>query len=368
MKQVDRLIMREIFGPWLFGVGFFTALLFAATFLGRIAGYVVDGLPVTLVLKIVGLLIPPLLVKTFSMAILLAGLLSFGRLSSDSEIVSLRAAGASVYRIVLPVAIFSILIAGITFFFNDYIVPPAAKAGLAIAIDIAKTSKVKSSQPISKTIVEKGKLRLAVVAKNVNLGANTLQGVTVIFYDDNEHEQYVGFAKELEYHAEDDWRIRGGMRVISTDLKEDATFNEVWPHRLPTIRGSIADLASDRGDDFDRYTMSELKDRIDKNRRDQTMTAGQLANNEYGYWNKLSVPLAALIFGTLGAVLGIRSHRTGTASGFALAIGIIFSYVTVANFMNVWAQGGVLPPWAASFAPIVIGMVAAVILIRQKNS
>jgi lipopolysaccharide export system permease protein len=96
-------------------------------------------------------------------------------------------------------------------------------------------------------------------------------------------------------------------------------------------------------------------------------TNGEIANYEYGYWNMISVPLAALVFGTLGAVLGIRGHRTGTSTGFALSIAIIFGYVTLANFMNVWAMGGVIPAYVASFAPLAVGMVVALYIMWRRN-
>ena len=114
LRQIDRLITKELIGPWLFGVGLFSALLMAATYLGRLVGYIVDQAPGELVGQLVVLSLPAILVKTFTMAVLLAALLAFGRLSSDSEIVALRAGGASIYRIVAPVAFFSLLVAMIT--------------------------------------------------------------------------------------------------------------------------------------------------------------------------------------------------------------------------------------------------------------
>jgi lipopolysaccharide export system permease protein len=119
MKRIDRLIAGELLGPWVFGAAMFTSLLMAAIYLGRIAGYVVDGLSVPTILNITFLMIPPLLVKTLAMSTLLGALLAFGRLSGDSEIVALRAAGASIYRIIWPVAMFSFGVAVLTYVLND---------------------------------------------------------------------------------------------------------------------------------------------------------------------------------------------------------------------------------------------------------
>jgi lipopolysaccharide export system permease protein len=69
----------------------------------------------------------------------------------------------------------------------------------------------------------------------------------------------------------------------------------------------------------------------------------------------------------LGAPLGIRNHRTGHATGFAVSIAIIFGYMMVANVMNTLNQGGRVPAWAASFAPATLGLVAAAYLVHRRN-
>src|SRR6188474_1121489 len=106
MRRVDRLVIKEIFGPWLFGVAIFTVLIWAGSFLFKFTEYLVSGIEMSTVIKLTVLTLPAIMAKTFSMATLLAGLLAFGRLSSDSEIVALRAAGASIGRIMRPVGVF----------------------------------------------------------------------------------------------------------------------------------------------------------------------------------------------------------------------------------------------------------------------
>ena len=64
------------------------------------------------------------------MAMLLAGLLAYGRLSGDSEIVALRAAGASIARIVAPAGLMAILVAVVAFAVDETMVPWAASTGM----------------------------------------------------------------------------------------------------------------------------------------------------------------------------------------------------------------------------------------------
>src|ERR1041384_8353336 len=113
--------------------------------------------------------------------------------------------------------------------------------------------------------------------------------------------------------------------------------SEVWPDQIPLLNMSPEDIFAGQTTDPAVWSMAELMSRVRKGRESGNLTPKQIRNYEYQYWNKIALPLAAFIFGTLGATLGIRNHRTGTATGFALAVAIIFGYFTIANFMNVWA-------------------------------
>jgi len=380
MRQLDRLIMRELVGPWLFGVGLFTALLMAATYLGRLAGLLVDQVPPSIVGQLFMLYMPAILVKTFTMAVLLAALLAFGRLSSDSEIVALRAGGASIFRIVTPVMVFSLAIAGATFWFDEQVVPSSSVRSKQLLDEISHSTKIKYNQPIAVNYVQNQKLRVGILARNVEPSTRTLQGVTLVVYDDQEKEAYLlmadtlsdeGLAShsgDLSAAATSGWRLKGHVRVTDANFKDVMTSQEAWPSELPHITKSFAELTAERNDDFDSMSMSQLRNAITRHKADADWKPKDIANAEYGFWNKIATPLAAFVFGTLGAVLGIRNHRTGSMSGFALAIAIIFGYVTLLNFMNVWALGGHIPPYVASFCPLTLGLIASGIIMWRRNA
>jgi lipopolysaccharide export system permease protein len=59
------------------------------------------------------------------MATLFATLLAYSKLSSNSELTALRSLGVSTIRLVVPALALSILLTGLTFVFNDVIVPRA---------------------------------------------------------------------------------------------------------------------------------------------------------------------------------------------------------------------------------------------------
>lgn len=371
MKRIDRLILGELLGPWSFGVALFTVLLLASGPLNKITSYLVGGASGAVILQLVGLTLPALLVKTFSMAMLLAGLLGFGRLSSDSEIIALKAGGASVPRIIWPVFLAALAVSVVTYFFNDTVVPKAARFALTLGTRLAREGKV-GGRSFSQPIVQKQKVVAMISARNADLATQTLQGVSVLTYNDQGRPKWLLLAANAHFNPRSplDWSIDGAARLIPLDDPRGVLrlTGGAWPTGyVPKPTGTLEDLLIQK-DDFDAYTIEQLKARIASMKRTGDTELKDIRNYEYGLYNKYSVAFAALVFGTLGAVLGITNRRTGTASGFAQAVAIIFGYVFLANFMNEWARGGLLPAWAASFAPLCIGAVACGVIVYRRNS
>lgn len=368
MRRIDRLILGELLGPWGFGAAIFTVLIMAGSYLFKITDYVAQGISMATVLELTLLLLPGVMAKTFSMATLLATLLAFGRLSSDSEIVALRAAGASLGRIMMPVAVFGLVVSVLTFWFNETLVPGAAMRASAVQIDVSRQLKGISLRPIGQPVYERGELRAMVVARDFSLGSRTLRGAAIITYDEQGKEAFVLFANELEYRETDDWRIRGGGSLQSADGRTYVILEgDVWPEQVEKLSLTFEDLITGLLKDLDSMSMKQMRQQIVRARENTRIKPSQIANLEYGYYNKISLPLAAMIFGLVGAPLGIRNHRTGAAAGFWTSIMIIFGYMLLTNFMAVYAQGGVIPSYAASVTPLLIGLVFAIVTIHRKN-
>lgn len=368
MKKLYWMVVKELLGPWVFGVAIFTTLVMTGTYLFKFTDYVTQGVSIFTVIYLTLLVLPAILVKTFSMSVLLAALLAFGRLSSDSEIVALRAAGVSVGRIMVPVGVFGFLVAVLTFVLGETVAPACFKIADGIRTDIAKQLNTASLRPVGYPVWDNKRLIAQLNARDFNPATQTLRGVNVIVFDPKSgNTQWFLEASEMQFVDEKNWQIRGGGRVISADGTKSIVLDDrVWPDFVPKMEMTPADIVASLVRDQDTFSMQELKQQIEKAKKDQ-VDPRQVANLEYFYYNKLAFPLAALVFGLLGAPLGIRSHRTGAAYGYMISIAIIFCYYTLANLMAIYANKGGLNPAVASFAPVVLGFILAVFTIRRRN-
>ncbi len=111
LSILDRFIVTQMGNSFLFGVLVFSVLLVAGDLLFQIANLVIDkGISLGVVIRLFIYKLPEVVVMTLPMASLLSALLTFGRLSSQSEIVALRAAGIAFRRIIRPVLAASVLV------------------------------------------------------------------------------------------------------------------------------------------------------------------------------------------------------------------------------------------------------------------
>lgn len=120
-----RYVLKELIAPFLaslFGITF----LFVVDFLVKILDSVLSkGLPTSTVVEIFVLNLAWMLSLSIPMAVLVASLMAFGRLSGDQEITACKAAGISPLSLMRPVLIVSVLVSVLMVVFNNWVLPEA---------------------------------------------------------------------------------------------------------------------------------------------------------------------------------------------------------------------------------------------------
>jgi lipopolysaccharide export system permease protein len=83
---------------------------------------------------------------------------------------------------------------------------------------------------------------------------------------------------------------------------------------------------------------------------------------------RTSISFACLVFGVVGAPLGIRKARSGRSAGIAIAIAVILLYYLVLGTGANLAETGVAPPAAAYWVPnAALSLAAAGLLVKRGH-
>src|SRR4030066_2048719 len=125
MKILRRYVLKEHIGPFIFGLAIITFVL-VMEFILEILNLIITRVPSAFtILEVFVLNLAWMLAPSIPMAVLVATLMAFGRMSADNEITALRATGVSLYKLVTPVILASIVVAAGLVWFNNKVLPDA---------------------------------------------------------------------------------------------------------------------------------------------------------------------------------------------------------------------------------------------------
>jgi len=362
MKLLDRHILGELIGPFLFGVAAFTSLMFAGKELFKLTELLSEcGAPLLTAAKLMAFHIPSLVVVTLPMAMLLAALLGFSRLSGDSEVVALFACGVSLYRIALPVIGVSVVVTGLSFVLNEVIVPQTNSAHERIFQEL-KNEPPPSAKPFLVVDAENGITNSVIyVQEGFDPSTQTMRDVWVVQYWNDKPAIFV-YGREATWKAGTEWAFRDGyQKVIGEKGIGGQTITMSFRESRTVKIGKTPDQLALYQKKHDELSFSQLREYI-------RMLQSQGADvNEYRVrlYEKVSLPLASLVFALIGTPLGLRPHRSSSAMGLGLSIVIILAYWIFMHYMTILGNTGAMSPAAASFIPTLAGACLGVALIAR---
>ncbi|WP_262922247.1 LptF/LptG family permease [Hymenobacter sp. 5414T-23] len=136
MKKLDKLILKAFVGPFMLTfavVQFIFLMQFMMKYMDDLVGKDL-GLGVILqLLFFFSVLIVPI---SLPLAVLLSSLMTFGTLGEHHELTAIKTSGISLTRILQPVLVASLLLAGGAFWFNNTIVPMANLEAYSLLWDV----------------------------------------------------------------------------------------------------------------------------------------------------------------------------------------------------------------------------------------
>lgn len=138
MSRLDRYILRELYGPFVFSLIVVTMVL-VVDFIPDVVKMVVSkGLPAWVITQVFVLNLAWMFALAVPMGVLSGTLMAFGRLSGDSEIVAMKAAGVSLYRMIAPVLVVATLLGAGLVMFNNEVLPDANHQARKLMSDIRR--------------------------------------------------------------------------------------------------------------------------------------------------------------------------------------------------------------------------------------
>ena len=189
MKLLTRYILREHIGPLVFALSSLTALLLLQQVAKQFGNLVGKGLGWGVIGEFFVLSIPFIIAMTMPMAVLVAVLYAFSRLTAENEVTALRANGISVMRLVRPAIIGGGVLGLVMLAFNDQVLPRSNHRLRTLQTDIARKKPTFALREQVINEVMPGKLFLR--TSHIDEATDRLREVTIYNFDDPERRKTI---------------------------------------------------------------------------------------------------------------------------------------------------------------------------------
>ena len=362
--------------PMFFAISTFTVISLSVGVMFDLIRKIVEfGLPLFLAIKVLFFSLPSFLVLSFPMAVLLSTLLAYGKLSSNSELLALRSLGVNTTRIVTPAIVLSILMTGLTFYFNDSLVPATNK--LAESTLRSGIGSSFNNEP-SKDNIMFSRYGSRITPSNQPTKINTY--LTHIFYAAWFKDNIMSRVTVLDFTREDLQQI---LKANTATFDEN---NSLWIFKNGNII-SIDQNGQTTNISFEeyKYPFSEGPLEIARVPKDATeMTLRQALAAEKIYretgnlketrriqvriQEKFTLPCACIVFGLIGSSLGSKPNlRSSKSQGFGLSVILILIYYVISFVFSSFGVKGLLHPILAAWLPVLISLGGGLYFLKQSS-
>ena len=123
MKILSRYILKEHLSPFFLSLLVVTFVLLIDRAIDLMNTIIEKRLDIGTVLQLFGLSLPYMLSLSIPMAVLVATILTFGKLTVDRETIAMKASGINIYSLLGPLFIAAILFICLLVYFNHYFLP-----------------------------------------------------------------------------------------------------------------------------------------------------------------------------------------------------------------------------------------------------
>ncbi|HMN67912.1 MAG TPA: LPS export ABC transporter permease LptF [Bdellovibrionales bacterium] len=340
--QAIRYIFFETLPAFLMGVLVFVGILLMFQALRLTEFVLVHGVGAGTVGQIMLYLSVSFLPVILPMSLLFAVLLTYSRLSNDSEIVALKALGLSMGYLTVPALLLS-MAATIMSAQTSFYLGPWGNRKFEVLIN--ELGRQKAAAAIKEGVFSEGFFDLVVYANKVESDSGRLNDVFI--YDERDANAPITIiAKEGQILQESSAAGQSALlRLTAGNI-----------HRTQQQTYTKVDFSTYDINLFNPYDTSEKKKSGPSMNLDELRT--ELARNDLQdkdrrklqieYHRRWSLSAACMIFALLGVGLGtVTNRRSSRGGGFVICLVLLISYWICYVGAESAARSGWLPPYAA---------------------
>jgi lipopolysaccharide export system permease protein len=415
MKILKRYLLKEHIDPFFIALMVVTFVLLSDRIIDLLNLIIEKKLPWQIIFELFGLSLPYMLALSIPMAVLVATILAFGRMSVDREIIAIKSSGINIYSLIGPLVIVALLLTGLMVYFNHWFLPETNHKLKNLTLKIAYY------KPMT-IIKEKEFTNFMDYTIFANEATDSLLTDVLIYDRSQTHFPRTVFAKTGNVIQKDNGNslqiILNNGEMHERNEKEPGKYQKTtFTNYVINVRnlGSNVDMfetgyRSDREMNYGQLVAAikghkeeltikqqeivELNKRIELLKKSppsftrnmelqrlhsmQKMTSDRveelkelISSLQVEYHKKFSISFAIIIFILIGIPLGLMTRTSGIGMSFSVSSVIFLIYYIALNAGEQLADKGNMPPflsmWLSNIAFLIIAIFLIISSIKEKK-
>jgi len=360
MRILDKYTLFKIIKNYLFILLLFTGLFVIVDIFSHLESFLKGKISFEEIISYYFYNLPFIFLKVSPFSILISSIYLFGEMNKNNEIIAMRVAGLSIFRIIFPTIVLSLFLSFFSLMIQEKIFILSQKRIEDINIKLLKGEKV----PERNNLAFRYQNMIFFVSRY--LPSQEILQNTVIFKENKKGEIVEKIVAKEITNTKNGW-LAEDVVIYPLDRKKLFFPPPIYKKNL------FLGIKSDFGNIIIKRSvfsqLSSLKDIWRERERLKKMKAGQLVSQlTIKYHQKLSEPFSHLflVIGVIPFALEIKKRKVGLVS---FGMGFLFSFIYYVIFSVSLALGksGIILPflcnWCAPLFFVILG-VSGLLLIR----
>jgi LPS export ABC transporter permease LptG/LPS export ABC transporter permease LptF len=365
---LDDYVMREYATNFSIVLLSFSTLFLIFTFFELIGPIFRNNTPFIIVGEYLINLIPYILYNVTPLCALVAVLVTFGTLNRTSELIAMKSSGVSLYRIITPVLLVTMLISAGLFTFDELYLPAANRRQEALLSIIKDKPTQTFSRPdrqwISGQTNNAGEPARIFYYQYFNAETDRFANITVFEFDPATFTlQRRIFAASARWDPQvNNWVFDNGwQRTFAGETI--ASYKPFTVAAFPEIKEQAAYFKKEYipSQEMSYNELSRYIDDLKQSGFDTKRLSVQLNK-------KIAYPLITLVMAILAIPFALSMGKKGSLTGIATAISLAIVYYVVALIFESLGNVNTLPAVLAAWSPdLLFGITGAYFLLRTPT-
>lgn len=282
------------------------------------------------------------------------------KLAGNSEIIAMLAAGVSIKRLMRPYMLSCVVIAGLTFYLNSFVIPHGTVIRQNFETLYRNSKKNTSAEDIQLFVAKNTTAYIQNYDDQYKRGYGfslvKIKNKKIVSHLTAMEIQYDTIADSKYHWKLSNWKIRT-LKGLKEHIQSGATKDTV-------LLMEPTDLVYSKGQQ-ETFTSPELRDYISKQ---TSRGSGNVVQYEVEFHKRIAMSFSSFILTIIGLTLSSRKRKGGMGLSLGIGLALSFSYIMLQTVSATFAIQDNTPPMLAAWIPNIIFAIVAYFCYRHAPS